>query len=190
MSLRFRFTRPQVWQLFLVCASPTHFWTFITFFFEVDLIEKRNLAYYAGFGGYLLMLALLEGLVFLGFILLLSYLFPKKWEGNLPIIMASVLVLVIGLWGICNQLYFLFSDISPAWFEWIMLRVHYRQHQLYPILLVAVIASAALPVWLIPKYKQVQDILYAMIEKLTLLASFYLVIDALLIVMALLRNFY
>lgn len=190
MSLKFRFTRNEVLKLFMICAFPAHFWTIVVIILNADLIDKRNFWYYTGYSGYLLGMALLESILLFIFIIGLSFLFPKNWTGNTPLNIAGAIALIIGFWGISNQLFFYIDFKSPEWFSWIMLRVHYRQKQLYPFLVAAIAASAAVPLYALSQSKKTRDALLPILENIGLLSYLYLAVDIISFVVVLLRNAY
>ncbi|MBN2044103.1 MAG: hypothetical protein JW757_03705 [Anaerolineales bacterium] len=178
MKLNPKLTNAETLKLLLVCALPVHFWAIISLIYDLSwYLRKRNLLYFLGVSGYSLGFAILESLVFFGFIYLLTFLFPKTWKKSSHMAVASTLALVIAFWAIVNQAYLLLTEISPAWFEWIMLRVYYRQHQLYPIFWILLLASAIFPIVLLPRWERGQNAAIALTEKLTVLVPIYLLFD-------------
>ena len=178
MRLKFRLTKPESIKLLLICALPVHFWAILMVFQEAEtLLTERDLVFALGFAGYILVVALLESVLLFGFVSVLTFLFPKSWQGKTPFLVAVSLGLVTALWAVGDEVFFLLTEISPPWFEWLRLRMHYRQRMLYPILWLVVILSAALPVVMIPRFGRVRAILDALAEKLILLAPLYLLFD-------------
>lgn len=190
MAFKLRFSKPELLKLFLVCAFPVHFWTLLSIIFEGELIGKRNLWYFAGFSGYLLLLALLESVLFFLFVVILSFLFPKSWKGQTPLAVASAIGLVLGFWAIGNQAFQYLHVEQPAWFEWVMLRVHYRQRLLYPLFIALIAASAAVPVYVLSAYENIRRAIFPVIENISLLSYLYLGLDLLGLVVVLVRNSY
>lgn len=190
MSFKFRFSKGELLKLFLVCAAPVHFWTIFLIITDSELIKKRDFWYFAGYGGYLLGLALLESLLLFVFVLGLSYLFPKKWTGNTPLAAAAAIALVISFWGIANQLYFYLLEYSPGWFLWLMPRVYYHQRLAYNALVAVVTLSIALPVYFLSQSEKTRDAVLPVLENLSLLSYMYLGLDLLGLVVVLLRNLY
>jgi hypothetical protein len=127
MSIRPRISKQDILKLALVCAFPVHFWAILMVFKEAEtMLTKRSLLFGLGFSGYVLGLALVESALLFGFIYLLTIFFPKRWAGKTTLATAGVLALLVAVWTISNQVYFLLSDQQPAWFAWVMLRVPYR----------------------------------------------------------------
>jgi len=178
MKLNLRLTKAETINLLLVCAFPVHIWAIIVLIYDLSwYLRKRSLGYFLGVSGYGLGLAILESLLFFGFIYLLTFLFPKRWKNNTPMAVASTLALVISFWAILNQVFLLISAIGPDWFEWIILRVNYRQHQLYPIFWLFLLASAILPIVLLPRWDKGQKGIIAFADKITILVPIYLLFD-------------
>lgn len=165
-------------RLLLISALPVHIWAVLMVFKEADiLLPKRGLPYFIGFAGYLLLLAIIESLLLFGFVYLLSFLFPRRWDAKTSLAVASALALTVTFWAIFNESFFWLIDTGPDWFEWVLLRVHYRQKIVYPILILVVTASAALPSILLPRSKQLTRISNNLIDRLIFLTPFYLLLD-------------
>ncbi len=191
MPVKLRLSKPDLLQLFLFCALPVHFWTIITIFMDTELmLTKRDLWYGAGFAGYLLVFALLESIVFFAFILALTFLFPKSWDKRTALVMAAVIAGVLAFWALSNQAYFMLINIPVDWVVWLRLRLNYRQNLAHPLLALAVLGSAALPLVLVPRSKNAQKIVSIVVEKLSFLSPIYLLIDLLGFAAAVLRNIY
>ena len=189
MRLKFRLTKPESTKLLLICALPIHFWAILMVFNEAEtLLTERDLVFALGFSGYILGVALLESVLLFGFVSVLTFLFPKSWQGKTPFLVALSLGLVTALWAVGNETFFLLTETSPPWFEWLRLRMHFRQRMLYPILWLAVILSAVLPVVTIPKFERVRAALDDLAEKLVLLAPLYLLFDLIGIGFMIARN--
>jgi len=190
MAFKLHFSKPELLKLFLVCAFPIHFWTLLSIIFEGELIGKRNSWYFAGFSGYLLLLALLESVLFFLFIVILSFLFPKKWQGQTPLAVASAVALVLGFWAVGNQAFQYLIVEQPTWFEWVLLRVHYRQRLLYPVFIAFIAASVAVPVYGLAEHENIRKMILPVIENISLLSYLYLGLDLLGLVVVLVRNSY
>lgn len=178
MIVRSKFSRAETLNLLLVCAFPVHLWAIILLLYDASwYLEHRNLSFFLGVSGYGLGLAIVESLLFFVFIYLLTFLFPKSWKDHTPVAVASTLALTIGFWAILSQAVMLIAYNSPEWFEWVMLRVYYRQHQLAPIYWIILLVSAGLPVVLLPRWEKAQKFVSALIEKVSLLTMIYLLFD-------------
>lgn len=188
MKIKSKLTRAEALNLLLVCAFPVHLWAIIVLIYDLSwYLEKRSLSFFLGVSGYGLAFAILESVLFFGFIYLLTFLFPRSWKGSAPMAVAGAVALVIAFWAIVNQVFLLTSEISPEWFEWIMLRVFYRQRQLYPIFWVILLISAIFPVALLPRWERGQKGMLAFIEKITILVPIYLLFDLIGIAAAITR---
>lgn len=189
MNLKLKLSKSETWKLLLVCGLPVHFWAILMVFKEAEtLLFKRDLVYGLGFSGYLLGLAILESVLFFAFIYALTFLFPKRWDGKLPYLTAAGMALVIAFWVLLNRLFYLVVEPSPAWLNWIIIRVYYRQAITVPLIWVLVIGSAVLPVVLIPRWTPAQKFMEKLIEKLILLAPLYLLFDLVGILFMIARN--
>jgi hypothetical protein len=190
MSFKFRFSKNELLKLFLVCALPIHFWTIFIIISDGALIDKRNLWYFAGFSGYLLVFALLESFLFFFFIVGLSFLFPKEWDGKIPLAVSAAIALVIGFWAVANQAFFFLNDKSLSWFSWILLRVQHRQSLIYPIFVAIIAISAAVPVYALSNGKKTREVTLPVIENISMLSYLYLGFDLLGLIVIIVRSSY
>lgn len=190
MSFTFRFTKKELLKLFLVCAALPHFWTIFLIISEADLINKRDWWYFGGYSGYLLTGALVDSILLFVFVVGLSFLFPKSWKESMPYIVAGTIALIVGLWAVGNQLFFFLNEQSFDWFNWVMLRVHYRQLQVYPVLIGLIALSAAAPIYALSQNKKLQDGVKSFMENVQLLSYLYLALDFFFITIAVIRNIY
>jgi hypothetical protein len=183
-------TKKEVRSLFLVCVFPIHLWAIIIIFRDLEyIISERNLWYAAGYAGYILAFALVESCLFFLFMFLLSSLYPHTLKRNgKAFTITCALALIFPLWAIANQLFYLLSASPPGFFSWIMLRIPYHQTLAFTILLLLVIASFAIPVLVIVKSSKGQNGVNILMERISLLSIFYLIIDVLGITAAVLRN--
>ena len=173
-----KFTKAETLNLLLVCAFPVHLWAIIILIYDLSwYLQKRSMGFFLGVSGYTLGFAILESLIFFVFIYLLAFLFPRSWQGNTPIAVASTAALVIAFWAVMSKTFLFTSGTSPAWFEWIILRVYYRQHQLAPIFWIVLLSSAAFPFLVLPRWEKGQKAMIAFTEKITILVPIYLLFD-------------
>jgi hypothetical protein len=183
-------SKKEVRSLFLVCVFPIHLWAIIIIFRDLEyIISERNLWYAAGYAGYILAFALIESCLFFLFMFLLSYLYPQTLKQNgKAYTITCALALIFSLWAIAKQIFYLLSASPPAFFSWIMLRIPYHQTLAFIILLLVILASFVFPIVLILKSSKGQNGVNTLMERISLLSVFYLLIDVLGITAAVLRN--
>ena len=188
IKLASKFSRAELINLLLICALPVHLWAIITLLHDFSwYLEERTFNYFLAVAGYSLGFAILESLIFFVFIYLLTFLFPRSWKGDARLAVAGTLALVIAFWAILNQAVLLFAYDAPPWFEWVMLRVYFRQHQLSPVFWIILLASAGFPVVFLPRWEKGQKGVVAVLEKLSILVPIYLVFDLVGIIAAIYR---
>lgn len=189
MNLKLKLSKTESWKLLLFCALPVHFWAILMVFKEAEtMLFKRDLVYGLGFSGYLLGLAILESVLFFAFIYLLTFIFPKRWEGKTPYLAAAGIALVIAFWALVIRMYYLLAEPSPAWMYWILIRAYYRRAISIPLMWTIVILSAGLPVVFIPRWMPAQKFMENLVDKLIMLAPLYLLFDLVGIIFMIGRN--
>ncbi len=184
-----RYTRAGLWSLFLMCALPQHAWTLVLAFRDLAWLTDRTNAWDAiGVLCYGLLFALGESLLLFLLIASLGILLPRRWEPEHRIALLGIFALVFSLWAMLAQLFFLvkmrFSDgiiaflVASAHPLWVI----------YGVLLVIVSATFVLPAVMIGRPGNGLKGAAALIDRLGLLAMFYLVFDVAALVVVVIRN--
>lgn len=184
-----RYTRQGLWSLFLMCALPLHVWTMILAFRDLSWVADRTNAWDAvGVLSYGLVFALVESLLVFGVVALLGFLVSGHWAPRWRISLLTVLVLVLSLWAIAEQLYFLLNLSFPTVIvDFLMHTAHpFRVLQAGVVGLVSV--TFLLPTVLMLRSGKAIRFVEGLIERLSLLTMFYLVFDVAGLVIVLIRN--
>lgn len=187
--VRERYTRQGLWSLFLMCALPLHVWTMILAFRDLSWVADRTNAWDAvGVLSYGLVFAFVESLVVFGVAVLLGYLVSEHWGPQWRVGLLTVLVLVLSLWAIAEQLYFLLDlRVPKALIEFLMHTAHpFRVLNVGVVGLVS--ATFLVPTVLLLRSGKAVRLVEGMIERLSLLTMFYLVFDVAALVIVLIRN--
>jgi hypothetical protein len=184
-----RYTRQGLWSLFLMCAFPLHAWTLILAFRDISWLTDRTNAWDAvGVVSYGLVFAFLESLVLWAVALLLGYLVARSWEPARRVALLTVLTLVLSLWAMLDQLYFLVGTGFPGWLIGLLVKSGHPLWIIYGSLLGLVGLSVLLPTWLILRSERANKWVRGMIDRLSVLTAFYLVLDAIGLVIVIARN--
>jgi len=183
------FSKKELRLLFLACVFPIHLWAIIIIFRDLEyIIFKRDLWYAVGYSGYILAFALVESCLFFIFLFLLGYLYPKKFKRNgKAFTITCALGLIFSFWAMGNQVFYMLVASPPAFFSWIMLRIPYHQTLAFSFLIFMITASFIVPIWVIIKSSKGQNTANLLIERISLLSIFYLMIDLLAIMAAVIR---
>ena len=185
-----RYSRAGLWSLFLICAFPLHLWTIILALKDFSWVAERSTAWDAiGALSYGLVFAFLESTVIFLAVALLGFLIPRQWDERKRIALLSVLVLVTGFWAIAGQIYFLWNLSLPQQAILLLSRSSHPLRILYALALVLVVPTVLVPTWLMLRSAQSIRFFMGISERLSLLASLYLVFDALGLLVVLIRNF-
>jgi hypothetical protein len=183
------FSRRALWSLFLICAFPLHVWTFILAFRDFSwVVERTNVWDAIGVLAYALVFAFVESiLVFLAAVLL-GFLLPRRWEEGRRLALLSVLVLITALWGMLGQLYFLWNLSVPEEIIIFYARSDHPYRLLVGTILILVSPTVLIPTYLVVRSEGSTRFILGITDRLSLLASLYLLLDAAGLVIVLLRN--
>jgi len=185
----FKFSKKNLWTLFLMASLPTHVWTIILVLQDYAWITERNNSWDAiGVGAYGLLIAFVEGLFAFGVLMLLSILVPKLWNEDQRVALLSTLVVLVGIWGIINQLYFLSDGVLPASLSQFLIITSRPLRVIYAISFFLVATTSILPAYFILTSDKVLKICLNIIERLSLLMTLYLILDIGGLVIVLFRN--
>jgi hypothetical protein len=184
------YTWPGLWSLFLVCALPIHLWTLILAVKDFSWVAERTNTWDAiGVLSYGMVFAFLESLAVALAAVLLGFLVSRRgWDQDRRVALLSTLVLVAALWAILGQLYFLWEVSLPSPLLSFLAASGHPVRILYAVALLLVAPTVLLPTYLVLKseraYRSVQDFT----GRLATLSVLYLLLDAVCLVILLLRN--
>jgi hypothetical protein len=184
-----RYSRQGLWSLFLMCVLPLHVWTMILAFRDLSWLTDRTNAWDAiGVLCYGLVFAFLESIVVFVVAALLGFMVPERWEQERRVGVMSILALVLSLWAMLEQLYFLTTFRWPALIIELLIRTGHPLRSLYLIEVSLVAATFLIPVFWVLLSNRAFKTLQAAIERLSLLAMLYLVFDVVGLVIVVIRN--
>lgn len=184
-----RYTRGGLWTLFLMCALPLHAWTMILAFRDLSWLTERTNAWDAvGVLCYGLVFALVESVIVFVVMVLLGFLVPGKWEAERRVGLLSALVLILSMWAMLEQLFFLAEVRLPGWLIDVLVRTGHPLRVLYVVIPLVVGATFVYPAWRLMRSRRAVEAMSGVMEKLSLLAMFYLVFDVGAIVVVVIRN--
>lgn len=158
-------------------------------FRDVNWVAERTTSWDAlGFSGYALFYTLIESLLLFGFIALLSLLVPKFWNKTLRFAILSLAAFILAGWSIMEQLVLIifWGKLRELGATLPFLSGSPWTAQLIAAGLVSI--SFAVPLLLIRKHPKLQKGAYALLERLTLLSGLYLFLDAIGIMIIIIRN--
>ncbi len=171
-------------------ALPLHIWTIVLAFRDFDWISARTNSWDAiGVVAYGLIAAVLESLILFIVATLFGFLISNKWEEKRRITFMSSMIMVLSLWSIFNQSYFLNAWQLPAWLISLSIQSGRPLVMLYALAILATTASFVIPAYLVLRSNKTMEILQEGIERLSLLMTFYLVFDSLALILVVIRNF-
>lgn len=189
MAISRFYSRQGLWSLFLMCALPLHIWTFFLAFRDFDWITARTNSWDAvGVIAYGLLFALIESAVIFLAAALLGLLVSAKWEEKRRIALMSALVVILSLWSIFNQSYFLRDMPPPAWLGEFAYETGRPVLTLYVLALILTSLSFLIPTYFILRSDKTLRVVQGGMERLSLLMTLYLVFDAVSLVIILIRN--
>jgi hypothetical protein len=184
-----RYARGGLWSLFLMCALPLHAWTLVLAFRDLSWLTDRTNSWDAiGVLCYGLLFALVESLLLFVVVGLLGLLLPRRWEPERRIALLGIFALVLSVWAMLGQFFFLANLRFPESMMSFLVASAHPLRVIYGVLLVVVLVTFLLPAWAIGRPGSGLKFVGALIERLGLLAMFYLVFDVAALVIVVIRN--
>lgn len=188
------FAAKELYQLFCAVLFPIHVWAFYQVFQDVEWISRRTSPWDSlGVGGYTLSFALFESLLVFLAVLLISQLIPRKWDTAKRLSIAAALYFMTVIWAILIQVEaivettirasiakFLVSTGRPIWYgAWVLMAL--------AVVLYLIIAA---PTWVIIRKEKASRVFAGFLDKLAVLSSLYLVMDATGVLLVIYRNIF
>ncbi len=184
-----RYSGGNLFKLFTICALPIHIWAIILWLRDAETITARTTVggmtgiwSTIGVGAYTLVFALFESAVIFLVVLLLSLMLPKRWTEEKRMAQISVGIVIVSLWAMANQIYFL-ADKGP-----VVSGVNAPAIIAFIVVLLVIIASPILPFYLIHRYPKIEEAVNMLVDRLSMLSILYLLFDIVGLVIILIRN--
>ena len=184
------YSKQGLWTLFLICALPLHIWALFLGFRDFDWVTARTNSWDAvGVVSYGLFFTFIESLIIFALTALLGFLISRKWDEKKRIVLLGTLVLMLSLWSIINQTYFLRTMQPSEQFIGFYLGTGRPLVALYITAFIVVGLSVALPTYAILTSGKVEKVILEGFDRLSTLMILYLVFDVAALVVILIRNF-
>ena len=184
-----RYSKQGLWNLYLICAFPLHFWTIILAFRDFSWVTERTNSWDAiGVVSYGLIFAFIESIVVFLVALLLGFLVSKKWNENRRLILVSVLVFITSLWAMVSYLYFMLNVSVPSKTIVMIAGLAHPLRFLYAICLGFAGLTVLLPTYFILRSDKFLGFIKGIFERLSTLTIFYLLFDFIGLIIVVIRN--
>ena len=175
--------------LFLMCALPLHFWTLLMAFRDVSwLTERTNLWDAIGVMSYGMLFTFVESALIFAILSLLGFLIWKTWDHRRRVALLSVLIFITALWSMAGQTYGMYDHSYPLWFAKFIGGQAHPVRVLYALGLIPVAPTIVIPAWLILRSEKSLRFVQDLMDRLSLLAGFYLAFDGIALVIVIVRN--
>jgi len=184
-----RYSKKGLWSLFLICAFPLHLWTLIFAFRDISwLTERTNLWDAIGVVSYGMIFAFVESVVIFLVLVLLGLILPAQWYSDRRIAFLSLLILLTSVWGMISQLLLVWSVPLPIQAIQFLRSSNHPLRILYAACLGVVTPTILLPLYFFIKSKKSMAFMQDLMERLSLLAAFYLFFDFVGLIIVIIRN--
>lgn len=183
------YSKQGLWSLFLTIALPLHIWTIFLSLRDFDWLTARTNSWDAiGVVSYGLFFTFLESLVVFIAAALLGFLITNKWGEKKRISLMGVLVIILSLWSMVNQTYFLRAIQPSEQIVGFYISTGRPFMALYITALALVGISFALPTYAILTFSKVEKVVLEGFDRLSTLMILYLVFDVAALVIIVIRN--
>jgi hypothetical protein len=132
--------------------------------------------------------AFIESVVIFLVLALLGLILPAQWYSDRRIAFLSLLILLTSVWGMISQLLLVWSVPLPIQAIQFLRSSNHPLRILYGACLAVVTPTILLPVYLFIKSKKSMAIMQDLMERLSLLATFYLFFDFVGLIIVIIRN--
>ena len=166
-----------------------HVWAIILILMDVSWVAERTDFWDAiGVAAYGLMFIFFESLIIFFVLVLVGFIFPRSWSEAKRITLLGVLIVVILIWAILGQLYFLLGiSLGPEVIYFLASNPH-PLWIIYGTLLIVVTPTVALPAFATIRSEKFQQGFLAVLDRLSVLMGLYILLDFASIVIVLIRN--
>lgn len=184
-----RYSGRGLWSLFLMCAFPLHLWALIMVFRDLSWVaERTNFQDAIGVASYGLVFAFVETVIIFVVLALLGLLTPGSWNSERRIGFLSLLLLITSLWAMFSQLFFIWDMSLPDAVAQFLRTSGHALRFLYAGALAIVTPTVLLPVYFFVKSKKAVTVMQDLVERFSVVATFYLVFDLLALIVVIARN--
>lgn len=190
MGISKYYSRQGLWTLFLICALPLHIWTLLLGFRDFDWVTARTDSWDAvGVVSYGLFFTFFESLIIFSFTALLGFLISQTWDEKKRIALLGTLIVILSLWSIFNQTYFIRAIQPSGQFIDFYIGTGRPLVALYATASLFVGLSVVLPTYIILTSNKVEKTILEGFDRLSTLMILYLVFDAVALIIIVIRNF-
>jgi hypothetical protein len=184
-----KYNKQGLWLLFLMSIFPQHLWTLIFAFRDMSwLIDRTNLWDAIGNLSYGMVYAFFESLVIFGILALIGLFTPARWEVNRRVAFLTVSLWTISIWAMISQLLYVWNIWLPVSLLDFIRSTGRPLVMLYLISLALIVPTVSLPVLAISWSQKASASALDLMDRFSLLSSFYLFLDVLGLVIILIRN--
>ncbi len=178
-----------LWSLFLTCAFPLHLWTIIMVFRDLSWVAERTNAWDAvGVAAYGMIFAFVESVFIFVIVALLGLFTPRSWTQERRIGFLSLLVLLVSLWAIFSQLFFLWNMSLPDVIAQFLRRSGHPFRFIYAGALGVVVLTVLVPIYFFARSTKAVAVMQDLVERFSSVSTFYLFFDLLGLIIVIFRN--
>jgi hypothetical protein len=183
------YSKQTVWTLFLLCAFPLHLWALLISFGDISwLSERTNLWDAIGVFSYGLIFAMVETLVAFFVCLCAGFLVSPKWDQGRRVTLLSMLFLMLGLYAMLSQLYFIWNWSFPSVFLNFVASSGHPVRILYLCSLIVTAPLVIILTYTILHSEKVYRVAVDLMDRLSLLAMIYMMLDVFALIVVVVRN--
>jgi hypothetical protein len=188
-SKNYFYNKQGLWSLYLICAFPLLFWTLLLGFRDVSWLTERTNSWDAiSVIGYGMVFAFVESLIWFAVTAALGFLVSRKWSIERRVVLMGMLFLLVSLWSMLEQAYFMAGVNAPLW---VMRAIAATGRPIFSMYLAAfglVSLSVLVPVYFIIRSDKALKSIQDFMERLSTLTMLYLFLSFCGLVIIIIRN--
>jgi hypothetical protein len=178
-----------LWRLYVATAFPIHVWAIVLILMDISWVAERTNYWDAvGVMGYGLMYILFESLLLFAVAILVGFLLPRSWPFTKRLAVLGTLVLLLQIWAILSQLYFLWDLSFPLGIIRFIAGWSRPLRVLYISLFAIVAPTVVIPQFFALRSQKFQLGFLSLVDRLSTLMVFYVFLDVAGILVVIIRN--
>lgn len=188
-----KFSKGDIFTLFLIVSFPIHLWSIFLIFQDFQWVMERTVSLWdaVGYASYSLAIALVESILISLLLFLSGFLLPKQWNIKQILSVLGILIFVISFWAIINQLYFFYGPTWSSKFQDLFIASEHPVRWYYVFvtsIIGLVLTLVAAPIFFTSRGQKLSKITGEIFDRIIILSAIYIFLDFIGIIIVIVRN--
>lgn len=185
-----RFKKSGLWKLFVAAAFPIHVWAIVLILRDISWVAERTNFWDAiGVAGYGIVFAFVESLLIFFLLVAIGLFMSRVWKDNIRVALLGVLIIVTTIWAIVGQLISLVKLSFSSEFVMFLARLEQPVWFINGGLLILITPTVLLSAYSAVFSKKFRTSFLSILDRISPLMVFYLILDFVGVLIVAIRNF-